>query len=350
MMRRKNKLSALAMFVITCFLLISGSEVQGARVTINLSPNVERQFNVWLNESQGIYDWLSANPGSDSNSLWYQMKGEADLYQFLLDNNGRAINTNTQLTDRMLDAAERVSGSYAGRPDYTYFVQAVSTTRSELHDYFNEVLTIGGRQAITRVDTKYVAVLGVGKGNTQYGIPIGGGSNVRYTEGAGDGDADWFDELDEGFGAGRGDGSGPDDSTTYWRSGDNPQPDFIDTIVTDSTFEDPLTSSGHIVRSRDRKNSSGGKQIDLDIVLREGGTPRATFTFTDINEVWTTRENTLSAAQANSIGNYTGIRVRSLSEAVGGGAARHSQVTAHEFEFPDAPVGAPTSGSYGWIY
>ena len=92
---------------------------------------------------------------------------------------------------------------------------------------------------------------------TQYALPISDILVTNWVQGAGDGDGSAFDELDEGFGAGRGSGSGPDDATTYWNCSG------ITATDTDSPLEervssvtDPVSSTGHIYRSRSRKSSA----------------------------------------------------------------------------------------------
>lgn len=172
---------------------------------------------------------------------------------------------------------------------------------------------------------------------SQWGLPNANSGTTNWTQGAGDGDADWFDELAEGFGAGRGSGAGPDDTTTAWISPQSPVNEQIKTAL--SSVTDPQSSSGHVVRTRNRKSSASGVQIDIIIYLFEGATQRATASFAAVNEVFTTRVINLSAAEADAITNYGNLIVVTEADAVGGGANRRGNESAHELEVPNAPGG-----------
>ncbi len=172
----------------------------------------------------------------------------------------------------------------------------------------------------------------------QYALPNGDASNNSVAEGAGDADGDIFDELDEGFGAGRGSGSGPDDATTYWVTTDEAS-DRIRSNLT--TVTDPEVSTGHVIRMRTAKNVSGGRQLDATIRLYLNGILQsgASETFTDISEVWTTRAHALSAANADAISDYSVVEIHSEIIETGGGTPRIGWFSAQEFECPDAPGG-----------
>ena len=87
-----------------------------------------------------------------------------------------------------------------------------------------------------------------------------------------------------------------------------------------SNLEDPSSSGGHIVRYRYAKSSSGGAQIDLTVQLRQGyvdegtpGTQIAQWAHTNISDTWTTQQQTLSGAEADSITDYTSLYLRFLA-------------------------------------
>lgn len=103
--------------------------------------------------------------------------------------------------------------------------------------------------------------------------------------------------------------------------------DFIRTVLTPTNdvyvtrltaVSDPLSSTGHVVRYRYRKDSAGGDQIDLVVQLRQGyvseGTPGtliASATHTNIDgSAWTAGSITLSGAEADSITNYGDLYLR----------------------------------------
>jgi len=84
-----------------------------------------------------------------------------------------------------------------------------------------------------------------------------------------------------------------------------------------SNMEDPLLSTGHIVRYRFEKDAAAGSQIDLLVELREAyvneGTPgivRASKTETNIDDSWNAGTFTLSAGEADSITDYTDLFLR----------------------------------------
>lgn len=160
-----------------------------------------------------------------------------------------------------------------------------------------------------------------------------------WSQGAGDGDASAFNELDEGFGVGRGSGSGPDDVTTYWShsSSINAGTDLRTGL---SAVTDPVSSTGHVYRTRSRKSATAGKTLDITITLYQdivGVVATQTFTAVD-STTWTTRAGTLSAAEADAISGYANLRINTRPTWTGGGAARQCHETAHEFECPDAPA------------
>jgi hypothetical protein len=90
-----------------------------------------------------------------------------------------------------------------------------------------------------------------------------------------------------------------------------------------SNLEDPVSSSGHILRTRYAKDATGGAQINLTVELRQGytnegsqGTLIATRTFTNISNTFTTDSYTLSGAEADAITDYTSLFVRYVATQV----------------------------------
>jgi hypothetical protein len=90
-----------------------------------------------------------------------------------------------------------------------------------------------------------------------------------------------------------------------------------------SDMEDPVSSTGHIIRYRYRKNAAGGAQIDLTVQLRQDyvnegspGTLIEEWTHTDISETFTTAAQTLGATEADSITDYTTLGLRFVANQV----------------------------------
>jgi len=95
-------------------------------------------------------------------------------------------------------------------------------------------------------------------------------------------------------------------------------------VVQMGYLDDPLSSTGHIVNYRYRKDSAAGDRIDLTVELRQGyinatnlGTLIASQVNTDITGTgWLAGTFTLSAAQADSITNYKDLFIRFLANKV----------------------------------
>ena len=167
---------------------------------------------------------------------------------------------------------------------------------------------------------------------TQYALPNGNSGVTNWIEGVGDADADWFDELDEGFGAGRGSGSGPDDATTAWTTPLHPANEAIE--VTLAAVADPLTAAGHIMLGRFAKNLAIGEQIDVTLQLYQTTTLIASVAATGLPSTYSTLTYTLSAAEANAITDYSALRLRAIGNAPGAGTTRRAICSALEFECP----------------
>ncbi|MCJ2530744.1 MAG: hypothetical protein LN413_00280 [Candidatus Thermoplasmatota archaeon] len=177
----------------------------------------------------------------------------------------------------------------------------------------------------------------------QYALPDADLDHVDWTEGAGDANGTHWEELDEGFGSGRGSGFGPDDATTYWRTGNNPNGIFITSKL--GTVTDPAVSTGHIWRTRNRKNSAGGTKLDIDIRILQGGIQRGFASFLDMSDTWTTRSDPMTGAEADTITDYSDLEIRTAATKDGGGQGRHAQESAHEFECPDAAAAERVVGN-----
>ena len=104
---------------------------------------------------------------------------------------------------------------------------------------------------------------------------------------------------------------------------------------------DPLSSTGHIVRYRYRKNAASGNARDITVSLYEGATLIAEQTHTGISEVFTAGAFTLTATQADAIVNYNNLQLRFTPSGTTGGSPgnrRSVQVSWAEVEIPDAPA------------
>lgn len=98
-----------------------------------------------------------------------------------------------------------------------------------------------------------------------------------------------------------------------------------DVYVTKLTaIEDPVSSTGHTVRYRYRKETTGGAQVDLVVQLRQGyvsegapGTLIASLTHTNIDgTAWNAGSFTLAAVEADAITNYADLYLRLVGNQV----------------------------------
>jgi hypothetical protein len=159
----------------------------------------------------------------------------------------------------------------------------------------------------------------------QLAHPIADSTVTEWVEGVGDGDADAFDELSTLT------------DTDYWVTTDEKSgANVLECNVTPLT--DPEVSSGHIIRTRVRKNASGGRQLDLEHALYENTTLRFIDTSnTDIGASFVTYAYTALAAEADAITDYSVLERRVGIYETGGGPPRVGHCAWVEFECPDAP-------------
>jgi hypothetical protein len=134
--------------------------------------------------------------------------------------------------------------------------------------------------------------------NTGWDDPNGNNNNLMW------------DDIDES----------PRDDADYVRASLNGghSTDTFEVGLTDAT--DPQSSDGHIVRYAYRK--SGGGTINITVELMQGVTQIASWTHLDIGTTFTQANHTLTALQADSITDYSDLRLRFTGNHVGGGASQ----------------------------
>lgn len=117
--------------------------------------------------------------------------------------------------------------------------------------------------------------------------------------------------------------------------------DYVKVVAADSTYEvglgtlsDPTSSTGHIFRFRMYGTGAGGPE-KLTVHLRMGAsTTIASLANQQSDGAWGDKSYTLSAAEADSISDYTDLRFQLISTGNTGGSdeLRCSWI---EFEIPD---------------
>lgn len=82
---------------------------------------------------------------------------------------------------------------------------------------------------------------------------------------------------------------------------------YYETLL--QSHSDPLSSTGHIAHYRYQKNVAAGS-VDLTVGLYQSTTLIASWAHTNISNAWTTQNQTLTAPQADSITDYSDLRLR----------------------------------------
>ncbi len=104
-----------------------------------------------------------------------------------------------------------------------------------------------------------------------------------------------------------------------------------------TTVTDPEVATGHILRVRLQGTGSGGPER-LVIQLFEGATQRAASPNLTSRAAWDTQTYTLTAGEADSITDYSDLRVKLISSNLA--ATEDMWARLAELEVPDAPSGA----------
>ncbi len=112
--------------------------------------------------------------------------------------------------------------------------------------------------------------------------------------------------------------------------------DSFTVSLTDVT--DPSSSTGHVIRYRYRKDRTSASGYDLDVELLQGATVIASWSHVGLGTSWSDAVQTLSAGEADSITDYSDLRLKFIVNRTGGGSGAFVQVSWTEFECPDGGV------------
>src|SRR5574338_160007 len=205
------------------------------------------------------------------------------------------------------------------------------------YDKFSVIVTynasISGSPTLTSEHLSYNSAQsfgggGVSSGSTQFARPDSDITKDNWDDATGGNNNNvLYDEIDE---------SAQNDAD-YSTSGPLSLLDTIETWeVGLSNVIDPQSSSNHIVRYAYGKDASGGAQINLTVYLLQGGTQIASWTHSNIANGFTLATQTLSAAEADSITNYSDLRLRFTATYSSGISARSAQISWAELEVPPA--------------
>lgn len=101
----------------------------------------------------------------------------------------------------------------------------------------------------------------------------------------------------------------------YIKTPTPPGTNEFETLLTSVT--DPVSSSGHVMRWRRRKQpASGSAQINLTVRLMQGTTQITSQSDTNIPGTFTDTSYTLSAGEADSITDYSNLRLEFVATQV----------------------------------
>lgn len=236
-------------------------------------------------------------------------------------------------TDTGIDYFYAQSGS--DRASLT--IQNIGTEKLWNYDKFSVIVTynasISGSPVLTSERLSYNSAQsfggsGVSSGSTQFARPDSDITKDNWDDPApGNNNNILYDDIDE---------SSQSDAD-YSTSG------AISLLDTTETWEvglsnvvDPQSSSNHIVRYAYGKDAAGGVGIDLTVRLLQGSTTIKSWTHNDIANGFTLATQTLSAAEADSITNYSDLRLRFTADYFNGITARSAQISWAELEVPPA--------------
>lgn len=138
----------------------------------------------------------------------------------------------------------------------------------------------------------------------QFGRPSADTVNTAWTDQAG-GTTTIYTTVDEVVAS----------DTDYIKSATPPAANEFETLLTSVT--DPVSSTGHIMRWRRRKQpASGSAQINLTVRLLQGATQITSQADNNLPGTFTDTSYTLSAGEADAITNYADLRLEFVAAQV----------------------------------
>ncbi len=158
---------------------------------------------------------------------------------------------------------------------------------------------------------------------TQYARPDSDISNDNWEDDGG-GSVNLYQTIDETTAS----------ESDYLISHSFPSNDIYEAGLSDVT--DPVSSVGHTVLYRYKKSAADGAQMNITVRLMQGTTIIASKAVPNISEVWTDNSFALTGGEADSITDYTDLRLQFEAIRPGSGQARGVLVSWAELQVPDA--------------
>lgn len=303
-------------------------------VTFVITPSFETQITEWMLEiEEQISDPVMLEKHYSEPEVLEQALGEVELYHWLIDNSGNS--TGEFPSQRAIDAGIKVTQSYGYVPNIAYELpDGTMTTRKAMENVLLDFFSQMGIE-VEMPDIEIAPATLSFKGCdpkvsecTQYGQPQINFSTISFTELAGDGDGDWFEELDEGI-----NGGSTDNASTAWESPSNPSGECISIDFTGAGLSTP---GGGFKTLNMRAAKDNNADIDSTLTFYEASTiiqgPVAKADFpSDPANSWQTTSDLIVA----SITDYDDLQARFCTTKAGGGGGINVAITGIEFEIPD---------------
>jgi hypothetical protein len=191
---------------------------------------------------------------------------------------------------------------------------------------------IGGVSTSTTEQLSYnsaqaFAQVGASAGSPQFAEPNSDVSKGGWTDTTGgDSDTILYDEINESV---RNDSNYAQSSllipivnpTDTWTAG-------LSSVI------DPEASSNHIIRYVYRKDTAGGATIDITTRLMQGVTQIASWSHSNVDSSFTLAQQTLSTAEADSITDYSDLRLEFTATASGFPVGKFGDVSWASLQVP----------------
>ena len=283
------------------------------------TPELEAQFEAWLNEPNGLNDRFIA--GIESS----QERGERLFYNLVLNNNQVCL---SDLTQEMISSITWVINSYNNATDYSYQIGSFTVSRSQINLGFKAIRDpiVLGRPSIFAEALQFARP--GGPADLTEGNMLDSTSTVCVGL-----STTCFAFVDEVI----------RDDSDYVKSISNPPIGTqINWNLTDVT--DPITHDGWFYNYTYGKDSSAGKQIDFQIIYSDninvsnqciGGVAT---THTDIGVSWIQNNVELTSGEASGFTIFAEFCFGISFLAVGGGAGREGQSSWLQAGFPDLTI------------
>jgi len=286
-------------------------------VTYNLSSQTERQYQTWLNEPNGLNDRFLDRSESSFE------RGQRLYYNHVLNNTQIC---QSDLTQEMIDSMNTVIISYENAIDHSYLVDGFLISRSSINQEMKNLL-----DPITASRSIFAEAVQIGLPNADVDSLINGAWVIAFGINFCNISANnCFEQIDEGSPATGG-------IITNGGCGTS----FALCIYTNNltSLVDPLTDLDLVFNYTNRKDLSGGRQVDTNTSLLQSNTLIIQSDIRiDINEIDIQTNVSITSTNASLITDFTILNMQTTQRFVGGGAGREHVFNMYQLAIPDGPT------------